>query len=354
MRVALLIGGLALGASFLLQVWAAQRADPAQQIDRQVRLAVVSTLFFYLLLGACLGAFCLRRRVSFIWVRTSPVEALLWGLPLGALGGVLAVLVNSAISGHLASDPNVELLVGGGGLLRIVLTLIITTLLAPLIEETIFRGILAGTLLAKGPAMAVWISAIGFAVWHMNPTSLRYYVFMGLLFATLWRKQGLVASMVAHAAFNGVLTLVAITATTGGAHYEKFHDVSFALPGGWHALPSSAPSGGRLTFQGPGGADLLVHFGIDPKQVVTTDQVERIMATAPVGAFGADVTLGAMRRLHLPAGEAVEAQIRLKGQRGHLLEVVVNGTDYEFIVVTGGSPAAEKGWNSLVRSVSTS
>jgi membrane protease YdiL (CAAX protease family) len=348
--LALGVAGLALLLSLGLQQLSHHLADPSRQYDRQLRESLVLTLAFYLLLGVALASFCLRRRVGLTWLRGQAVDALVLGLPLGALGGGLAVALNSAISGHLASDPNAELLVGGGGALRIGLTLAVTAVLAPLVEETLFRGVLAGTLLARGPAPAVWVSAIAFAVWHMNPTSLRYYVFMGLLLATLWRKRGLVASMSAHAAFNGVLTLAAVAATTGGGQLTQVGTITFSLPGGWHPAARALPTGGRV-FQGPAGAGLVVLTQAGPHP--TAEQVHQTLALAEQGRAVRAVVPGSVRDLSLPAGEAVTADIEVAGQPGHVLDLLTADAAYELVVVTGGSPAAERDWQHVLASLSS-
>ena len=344
----LAIGALGLALSLGLTLWSRASADATQQIDHQLRLSLVVTLAFYVLLGLALGGYCMQRRVGLTWTRGSAVEALLWGLPLGAVGGGLAVLLNSSLSGHLASDPRVELLVGGGGFLRISLTFLVTAVLAPLVEETLFRGVLAGTLIARGAAPAVWVSAVAFSLWHMNATSLRYYVFMGLLLATLWRKRGLLASMSAHAAFNGVLTLAAIAATTGSGHLVTYQALSFQLPGGWHQAPVSRIPGG-LTVEGPGGAALVASSR--PGAAPTLQQMQDTLVRAERGGSRHTVVAGTERPLSLPIGYAVTADVLLSGQPGHVVDIVVDGTEYELLVVTGGSPAAEAGWTRILSTV---
>lgn len=344
----LAIGALGLVLSLGLTLWSRASADATQQIDHQLRLSLVITLAFYVLLGLALGGYCLQRRVGLTWTRGSAVEALLWALPLGAVGGGLAVLLNSSLSGHLASDPRIELLVGGGGFLRISLTFLVTAVLAPLVEETLFRGVLAGTLIARGAAPAVWVSAVAFSLWHMNATSLRYYVFLGLLLATLWRKRGLLASMSAHAAFNGVLTLAAIAATTGGGHLVTYQALSFQLPGGWHQAPVSKIPGG-LTVVGPGGAALVASSR--PGAAPTLQQMQDTLVRAERGGSRHTVVAGTERPLSPPIGYAVTADVLLSGQPGHVVDIVVDGTEYELLVVTGGSPAAEAGWTRILSTV---
>jgi membrane protease YdiL (CAAX protease family) len=345
---ALTVGGLGLLLSLGLTLWSRSLSDATQQIDHQLRLSLVITLGFYVLLGGALAAFCLQRMVSLTWIRASAPVALQWGLPLGAAGGGLAVLLNSTIAGHLASDPRAELLVGGGGALRIGLTLVVTAALAPVVEEVLFRGILAGTLISRGPAPAVWVSAVAFSIWHMNPTSLRYYVFMGLLLATLWRKHGLLASLAAHAAFNGVLTIAAVAATTGAGHVISYESISVRLPGGWHEQRTSIVPG-AVAVAGPGGAGLVVL--VRPGAAPTLEQLLGNLVAAENGHPLRAVLPGSERRVQTPAGEAIEADVTMSGQPGHVLDLVVDGRAYELLVVTGGSPAAERGWQLITASV---
>jgi len=349
-RVALGLTAVALLLSFGLGRLADHLSDPSRQLDSQLRLALVLTLTFYVLLGAALAWFCLHRRVGLTWVRGRAVDAVLLGLPLGAAGGALAVTLNSTLAGHLASDPRVELLVGGGGALRVSLALLVTAVLAPLVEETLFRGILGGTLLARGAAPAMWGSALAFSVWHMSPTALRYYVFMGLLLAALWRKRGLVASMTAHAAFNGVLTIAAVVAATGAGHPTQFGQLTFSVPGGWHQAPGSALPD-RMVVNGPAGAALavLVRLNADP----TTEQLTAALVASERSTLGLQVVAGSERTVQVPAGEAVEADVQVEGQPGHVLALTAGGATYRLIVVTGGSPAAERDWQRIVRTVAS-
>ena len=346
-KLALGVTAVALLLSFAFGRLTGGLVNPSEQLDSQLRLGLVMVLFFYVLLGGALMWFCLQRRVALTWVRGHAVEAVLLGLPVGLLGGGLAVALNSGIAGHLSSDPNVELLVGGGGALRVSITLLVTAVLAPLVEETLFRGILAGTLLARGVAPAMWGSALAFAVWHMNPTSLRYYVFMGLLLGGIWRRRGLVASMSAHAAFNGVLTVAAVAATSGAGHFTQFGQVAFSLPGGWHQVTSAAPAG-RMIVQGPAGAALL--FRMEPNVGAPPDTQELLanLVAAETPAAGRRVVAGSEHTVLVGAGEAVVADVQMKGQPGHVLDFVVGASSYELVVVTGGSPAAERDWHRIV------
>jgi membrane protease YdiL (CAAX protease family) len=344
---ALAVTVLALGGSLALQL--AMRGQEVDQYDHALRKGLVVTLFFYLGLGGLVGIYVVLRGVRVQWHRGSALAAVALGFPVGALGGMLAVGLNSAVRGHLSGDPNVELLVGGGGGLRIFVALMVTSVMAPLVEETVFRGICAGSLLAKGSAAALWISAIAFAVWHMQPESLRYYALMGLLLGRLWQKRGLLASMTAHAAFNGALTLAAIAAVGGGpTQFTHVGAVTFRLPGGWHSSVSPDPS--ITAFSGPGGASLaVVERGVG--QVVSPEDIVSRLQTQERSGVSFDVTAGSEQVVDVRGVAAVQADITVQGQPGHVVVVPV-GTDlYSLIVVTGGSPNGEHGWRDVLKSL---
>jgi hypothetical protein len=249
----------------------------------------------------------------------------------------------SLLRGHLSGDPNVELLVGGGGALRISLTLVVTTVLAPLVEETVFRGVCAGSLLAKGSAAALWLSALAFAIWHMHPASLRYYALMGLLLGRLWQKRGLLGSMSAHACFNGVLTLAAIAATTGAASYTSYGQLRFELPGGWHTGPSTLST---QVYSGPAGASLAFNRGPAAPGLSADVLLEHLR-----GKEGTTVAFplaaGSEREVDVHGTTGVEADVTVASQPGHMLVVPSDGVLYTIVIITGGSPNGEADWHHL-------
>ncbi|MFN2539651.1 MAG: hypothetical protein ABR549_16065, partial [Mycobacteriales bacterium] len=113
----LVVTGLVLAASLFLTLGI--RGHQTGQFDTALRKGLVYTLFFYLAVGSAVGAYVVLRRVTLVWHRGSALAAVALGVPVGVVGGGLAVALNSAIKGHLSGDPSVELLVGGGGGLRI-------------------------------------------------------------------------------------------------------------------------------------------------------------------------------------------------------------------------------------------
>lgn len=318
-------------------------------LDVTLRRALVYTLGFYVLLGLAVIAFVQVKRVRLVWHRGSVPGAILLGAPLGAVGGLLGVAVNSGVSGHLASDPNVTLLVGGGGALRIMAALVTTAMLAPLVEETIFRGVCAGTMIKYGVAAAVWSSAIAFAFWHHNPSALRYYAAMGLVFAAIWRKRGLIASMSAHAAFNGVLTIAAVLATSGVGTMTTFDGVSVYVPGGWHVDTAQIASGVEV-IDGPSGSSMALISKQQEASEQTLDQLEARLQSSPVQT-GVNIDPSSVHEISGAVGPMLSADFTADSQPGHVLAFTYKGAIYEVVMVTAGNPAAEHEWKSVLESV---
>lgn len=76
--------------------------------------------------------------------------------------------------------------------------------LAPVAEELLFRGLLYPTLKQAGyPRMALWGSAILFALIHMNLLALIPLTFVALMLTWLYEEtDNLIAPIIAHSLFN--------------------------------------------------------------------------------------------------------------------------------------------------------
>jgi membrane protease YdiL (CAAX protease family) len=176
-------------------------------------LALVITAQAVGLAGA-LGYLAARRRLS--WRLLGPRRPALSHVWLGlgfGVGGFIAV--NLLIAGLLevfgpVDPPEQQLLsdVTEGGVTT-ALAVIAAVLMAPLVEEVVFRGVLYQGLKRR---MGLWpaavVSALLFAVVHVEvqqPVYSSGFVLLGLLFAwTMHRFGSLVVPIVAHASFNAV------------------------------------------------------------------------------------------------------------------------------------------------------
>jgi membrane protease YdiL (CAAX protease family) len=139
---------------------------------------------------------------------------------LGAAGVILLfpVIWGSTIISRLLFPTSQEVhplipqIIEADSLLIQLVIFLLAAGVAPLVEETLFRGLLLRGLarvLPFWPAAA--ISAVLFAVVHGQLVAILPITVLGLLFAGLtWYTGSVVAAATAHAVFNGVNTLLAI------------------------------------------------------------------------------------------------------------------------------------------------
>ncbi|MHB9035373.1 MAG: CPBP family intramembrane glutamic endopeptidase [Armatimonadota bacterium] len=157
------------------------------------------------------------RRIGLLTIQ--PRVALKWGfggylaaLPfLGAAVAMTQLLDRTIFRNlHTPEHPLVPYFMGGGAS-SFVVVFILGAVIAPLAEETFFRGVLYGAL---RDGMGVWgaavISAIIFALGHPIPAYFLPILVLGVVFALVREKTGsLVPSMIAHSIHNSVAMILA-------------------------------------------------------------------------------------------------------------------------------------------------
>ena len=101
-------------------------------------------------------------------------------------------------------------IVGG---VEITLAVIAVTIVAPLAEETFFRGFLYQALRKwKGVAWGAAISALFFALAHFSPIILPGLFALGFIFAHVFERQdSLGASIVGHATYNLIVVVLLLS-----------------------------------------------------------------------------------------------------------------------------------------------
>ncbi len=146
---------------------------------------------------------------------------------LGLLGGLVAFLTSASII--LLGDTFIGPLEGPGQALletemlagpALALTFLAASVLAPLLEEVTFRGVLFQALGRRSSwLVGAVVSSLVFSVVHLEvllPLRLESVVFgvalfaVGMVFVVLFhRSRSLVTAMVAHATFNGIQIVLA-------------------------------------------------------------------------------------------------------------------------------------------------
>ena len=94
---------------------------------------------------------------------------------------------------------------------QLALSLLLLAVLAPLVEELVFRGLLYGWLAGRWGKNVGWIvSSLAFAAAHTEPAHIILVFPLGLLFGWLrQRTDSLLPSLVAHIANNSLALLAA-------------------------------------------------------------------------------------------------------------------------------------------------
>jgi uncharacterized protein len=92
------------------------------------------------------------------------------------------------------------------------ISLLIMGLLAPVVEELMFRGMLFGWLAGRwGGGVAAGVSSLVFAAAHLEPAHVVLVLPLGLLFGWLrWRTGSLLPSMVSHIVNNSFAVVAAL------------------------------------------------------------------------------------------------------------------------------------------------
>ena len=93
---------------------------------------------------------------------------------------------------------------------RNVFGIISITIMAPLVEELLFRGAIQGYLLRKGmkPLNAILIASAIFGIVHMNPIQIPFAFSIGLIFGWLYYRTGsVVPGIIGHFINNSIATI---------------------------------------------------------------------------------------------------------------------------------------------------
>ena len=129
-------------------------------------------------------------------------------MALGYAFSFLGTLVNAVISsftGIETLNPVAEMAETAG----MIPMAVVAGIIAPIIEETVFRGVILRRMLPYGEKTAVWFSAIAFGLLHMNLYQFFYAVAIAVVFGHVYVKTGsLRDTIILHIMVNMTSTLV--------------------------------------------------------------------------------------------------------------------------------------------------
>lgn len=167
----------------------------------------------YLLVLLIVWAASRRRGVSFfasIGLRPVPLRHLLaWGFGLALVGRFIAAVWGILLQLFDVELPGADIdptRVFGDGAAGIILTVLLGVILAPIVEEVVFRGVLLPALSSRlGRWAGTALSSAAFAAVHLYAFSIPpIFVLAVLLAVSFIRTRSLWVPIVAHALFNGI------------------------------------------------------------------------------------------------------------------------------------------------------
>ncbi len=148
-----------------------------------------------------------------------PTRALLTGLVVTLIffpAGLLLQAASGELMTRIGHEPveqeAVQAMRETGNLIGSVGLGLVAILLAPVVEEMLFRGLLYPAIKQKGfPRAALWISSIAFAVIHFNVAIFLPLTILAMVLTWLYEKtENLLAPIAAHALFNSI-SFIALT-----------------------------------------------------------------------------------------------------------------------------------------------
>jgi membrane protease YdiL (CAAX protease family) len=186
-----------------------------QGLSPHVYLLMLNSLIAYVAAVVALALFIMRpHHASWATLGYRSVPVLRLAIPLLAYpvtvfvaADVEAAVVQFALHGHFVNPQAQEI---AGGVTRTAANtvglLLLVAVLAPLVEETVFRGVLYQWLRKSLPVWAAaGISAAIFAAAHAIPTIFPWLFVTGLALALVFEYGGtLYCSMLLHGLINGV------------------------------------------------------------------------------------------------------------------------------------------------------
>jgi membrane protease YdiL (CAAX protease family) len=322
--------------------------DPAPA----VAVALGLTLAFYLVVLSMVQGRLLDSGVRPVWHIGPPGTALAIGAVVGSLQAGLVIGVSSALAGHMSSDASATIAFAQGGFVRVAVLVGIMVVAAPFIEELLFRGLLAESLRGRGKGAAIWLSAVAFALWHLRPDALRYYLLCGALLGLLYWKRGLVCSITAHAMFNGLLVVAAALSLSGPAHVVSSNGINLTVPFRWRQVTTPADGAG-FELRSPSGASVMARRETLPGALDPTAVIDRLSSAT---VLGPDVTVkqGTVHQVTFPTASGVALDVV---DHGHDAEAVLLPAPQGVVVfelVTGGNASARHDFDRMLQTVSFS
>ncbi len=156
------------------------------------------------------GKFTLKKdylQFNFLPIKYSIIQGVKGWLTVVPFVLLISLIMNSLIDNQNGSNPLLEIVLNNSNYLSFFLLFITTTILAPLFEEIIFRGILLPTLSRDfGVISGIIVSAFIFALAHLSLGEMPPLFVLGIGLG-ITRIASLFSSVIMHSLWNGLTFL---------------------------------------------------------------------------------------------------------------------------------------------------
>ena len=155
------------------------------------------------------GEFTLTKdylQFNFLPIKDALIQGIKGWLTIVPFVLLVSLIMNNLIDNQNGSNPLLEIVLNNSNNLSFILLFVTTTLLAPLFEEIIFRGILLPTLSRDfGIIMGIIVSAFIFALAHLSLGEMPPLFVLGIgLGITRIASGSLLSSVIMHSLWNGL------------------------------------------------------------------------------------------------------------------------------------------------------
>ncbi len=175
-------------------------------------MAIPPLLIVFYQIKSVNGEFSLKKdyfQFNFLPVKDAILKGIEGWLTIVPFVLLVSLIMNNLIDNQNGSNPLLEIVLNNNNYLSFILLFLTTTLLAPLFEEIIFRGILLPTLSRDfGIILGIMVSAFIFALAHLSLGEMPPLFVLGMgLGITRIASGSLLSSVIMHSLWNGLTFL---------------------------------------------------------------------------------------------------------------------------------------------------
>jgi hypothetical protein len=172
-------------------------------------MAVPPLFIVYYQIKSLDGEFSFKKdyfQLNFLPLKDAIIQGIKGWLTIIPFVLLISLIMNSLIDNQNGSNPLLEIVLNNNNYLSFILLFVTTTLLAPLFEEIIFRGILLPTLSRDfGIILGIIVSAFIFALAHLSLGEMPPLFVLGIgLGITRIASGSLLSSVIMHSLWNGL------------------------------------------------------------------------------------------------------------------------------------------------------